>query len=64
MTNFERILRETTLDDMVWAMHECYPGHCDECPAHELCAQQDETSNVTCTEVLEMWLREEARDDK
>ena len=61
MTNFEKILRETTKADVADALSANYVGQCSQCPALELCRKVEDESDVGCTDVMLRWLDMEAK---
>lgn len=63
MTNFEKFLRETTKADVAEALSGCFEGKCDECPALDLCNQMGDQEEVGCTDVMLLWLDQEAEQE-
>lgn len=60
MTNFEKILRETTRQDMAEALSAYFEAQCDQCPAHAICVEYGEEDEVGCSDLLLKWLDMEA----
>lgn len=60
MTNFEKILRGTSIADMADALSASFEGQCGECPAQLICQSVEDESDVGCTDVLKLWLNMEA----
>lgn len=62
VTNFEKILKETTVRDIVEAMQESFVGSCSECPARPICDTVAEDDDRSCIDILEAWLESEAEE--
>lgn len=60
MTNFEKLLRDTTKEDMAAALSVCFEGQCDECLARLICESVEDESDIGCTDVMLRWLDQEA----
>ena len=61
MTNFEKILHDTPKEDLAEALSKLIVGHCDDCPALELCGSlPEEEMHIGCRGVLLRWLDMEA----
>lgn len=60
VTNFEKILAETSKLDLAAAFSECYAGQCSQCPALELCRKVEDEDDVGCHDVMLRWLDMEA----
>ena len=62
VTNMEKLLRETSKEDLAEALMEQYTGSCETCPAVELCdALLEEEMHIGCRGVLLRWLDMEAK---
>lgn len=62
MTNMEKLLRETSKEDLTEALMEQYTGSCEACPAVELCDSiSEEEMRIGCRGVLLRWLDMEAK---
>lgn len=62
MTNFEKILRGTTREDMADVLSACFNGKCDICLALDLCNQMGDQGDIGCIDVMLRWLDQEARE--
>ena len=57
MTNMEKLLRETSKEDLAEALMEQYNGSCEACPALALCdALPEEEMHIGCRGVMMRWL--------
>lgn len=62
MTNFEKILRETTRQDLAEALSDRFASQCKLCPAYALCVEYGEDDEVGCVDVQLKWLDMEAEE--
>ncbi len=60
MTNFEKILKGTKVQDVADALSAYFESQCNECPARGMCEAVTEDDDRSCTEVLVGWLESEA----
>lgn len=65
MTNFEKLLRETSKENLAEALMEKYNGSCVACPALELCDSiPEEEMHIGCRGVLLRWLEMDVEPDR